>query len=706
MHRLHFFINQDIMSVNRREQTDFCSRRYPLNKMMQGEAMNRQYPSHPEDILNHSISGFHQYTLTPVPRLTYVSQNLCLMLGLEEEDFNTADDDDAYCARVYPSDRNDYLHFLQSLKEDGQTETLCYRLCRKDGSLLSVSDTICVRAGEDGILTGHSILTDVSDLQSENKELHFLNETIPCGFIKYTCEKHPRITYINRQMLDFLRFPKEDSPENTDMLSLFQENIFFMIPMEERKRFSLYLNRVRSARIPLAGEMTLLRCDGTKAYMFGWVTLSVNEQGEEEFQSICMDLTDRHQEKKAKEAERYLKALSDVYDKIFEYDRETSTVKCLYSSGSPSFQNLENIPMQMQEATEKWIRDTVISEDQEALLAFFEDFYRRKEETDGARPPQIAYHALSSSGETRLYNGIFLRISRYASLFCCRCVPDMQEASLLRTENLSLKENLHDLVLRFTDGIAAFEITDEYVTPLYASDNVCEFFGYSREEWLALMKKSTPIRDFIADSPVSYKDVTSFLHNGEAEFPYFDIHTGSMQNIRAVCSQKSPGGSAPGYVMLYTVPCSVPEEKPISIRTFGYFDVFVGEKPIAFRNKKSKELFALLVDRRGGFVSSEEAISFLWEDEPVSPVTLSRYRKVALRLKNILEEYGISDIVESVDGKRRIAAEKVRCDLYDYLSGKEEYAQLFKGSYLTNYSWSENTLAELTGSMLYSPELP
>lgn len=82
--------------------------------------MNRQYPSHPEDILNHSISGFHQYTLTPVPRLTYVSQNLCSMLGLEEEDFNTADDDDAYCARVYPPDRNDYLHFLQSLKEDRQ----------------------------------------------------------------------------------------------------------------------------------------------------------------------------------------------------------------------------------------------------------------------------------------------------------------------------------------------------------------------------------------------------------------------------------------------------------------------------------------------------------------------------------------------------------------------------------------------------------
>lgn len=111
-------------------------------------------------------------------------------------------------------------------------------------------------------------------------------------------------------------------------------------------------------------------------------------------------------------------------------------------------------------------------------------------------------------------------------------------------------------------------------------------------------------------------------------------------------------------------------------------------------------MFALLVDRRGGYVSSEEAIAFLWEDEPINSVTLSRYRKVALRLKNTLEEYGILDVMEAVDGKRRIVTEKVQCDLYDYLSGGEEYAQLFKGSYLNNYSWGENTLAELTGDIL------
>lgn len=94
-------------------------------------------------------------------------------------------------------------------------------------------------------------------------------------------------------------------------------------------------------------------------------------------------------------------------------------------------------------------------------------------------------------------------------------------------------------------------------------------------------------------------------------------------------------------------------------------------------------------------MTSDEAIGFLWEDEPTNSVTLARYRKVALRLRNTLEEYGISDVIENVDGKRRIVMERVQCDLYDYISGEEEHLNLFKGSYLNNYSWAETTLGEL-----------
>ena len=658
------------------------------------------------DILSLGISGFHQYVLTDPVHIGYASKNLCHMLGITEDEL-LSETEDKYALMVHPADRETYSEFLNNMKQKEQTLKAEYRLIKKSGAVIYVCDTVTVKKDSDGILSGYSVLTDITEIKKKNDNLQFLNETIPCGFLKYTCEKQPKVTYINRQMMEFLRFPEAKEGE-LDYLELFKANIFLMIPMEERRRFSLYLNRVYSAGTPLAGEMTILRCDGTRAYMFGWVTKCVNEQGVEEFQSVCIDITERHQAKKANETRRYLKALTDVYDKIFEYDLGANTVKCLYSSNSPMFKWLENIPMQMEDATEKWISGTVVDEDRDRLRSFFKDFCQKKLYKPDARPPRITYRAQSSSGDIKTYGGIFLKIDNSVSLYCCRSVQDDKEADYLRNENVSLKENMHELVMRFTDGVAAFEVKDGYVTPLYASDNVCEFFGFTKEEWLPLMKKSTPIKDFVARSDAAYEEIVELLKNGEAEFTYFDLKSETERRIKAICSHKSPSSSSPRYIMLYNVEdtgtekgLSLPENRTVSIRTFGYFDVFVGDKAVAFRNKKSKELFALLVDRRGGFVSSEEAISFLWEDELVNSVTLARYRKVALRLKNILEEYGISDVMETVDGKRRIVTEKVRCDLYDYLSGKEEFAQLFKGNYLTNYSWGENTLAELTGNILY-----
>ena len=145
-----------------------------------------------------------------------------------------------------------------------------------------------------------------------------------------------------------------------------------------------------------------------------------------------------------------------------------------------------------------------------------------------------------------------------------------------------------------------------------------------------------------------------------------------------------------------SAPCLATNKSLARIRTFGYFDVFVSDRPVIFHSSKSKELLALLVDRQGGFVTSAEAVSYLWENESATKTTLARYRKCAMRLKNSLAEYGIEDIIEVArGGARRIVPENVDCDLFRYLSGDETYEDLFTGSYLNNYSWGETTLATL-----------
>lgn len=133
----------------------------------------------------------------------------------------------------------------------------------------------------------------------------------------------------------------------------------------------------------------------------------------------------------------------------------------------------------------------------------------------------------------------------------------------------------------------------------------------------------------------------------------------------------------------------------VVIRTFGYFDLFVNGQAVPFANEKSKEMLAVLVDRKGGFVSSSEMISYLWEDEPFDKRTQTRCRQVASRLKKTLDDMGIGDIVENVNGKRRIIPDKVDCDYFKYLSNKNEYCHLYNGSYMMNYSWGEMTIAEL-----------
>ena len=544
-----------------------------------------------------------------------------------------------------------------------------------------------------------------TDVNSENTDMKFLNETVPCGFLRYTCEKQPRITYINPKMIEILRFPKTGDGD-IDYLEMYKSNIFLMIPMEERRRFSKYLNRVYSAEAPIAGDMTLLRCDGTRARVFGWVTKCVNEQGAEEFQSVCMDITESFKARKAKENKRYLKALTDVYDKIFEFNTDADTVKCLHCEDASYFKRFENVAMQVEDALEKWLIDSVSKEQQESVRRFFTDYSQKRIQEADRKPPQITYNARSTDGSIKQYTGMFIKVDDAVSFYCCREVKENAASAALKEENEQLKEKMRDLVTRFSDGIAAFEISPEgMVKPLYATENVYEFFGYTKEEWLPLTERFTPIESFVAYSEAAYESFEQLMRTGEAEFTYFDYQTETERKIKAICSEKEPDTRVSRYVMLYPVEGgsedgkqTLPENRTVSIRTFGYFDVFVGDTPIAFRNKKSKELLALLVDRKGGYITSEEAISFLWEDEPASPLTLSRYRKVALRLKGTLEEYGIAGIIETVDGKRRIVTDKVECDLYNYLSGNPKYSQLFKGSYLTNYSWGEMTLGELINS--------
>jgi two-component SAPR family response regulator len=133
----------------------------------------------------------------------------------------------------------------------------------------------------------------------------------------------------------------------------------------------------------------------------------------------------------------------------------------------------------------------------------------------------------------------------------------------------------------------------------------------------------------------------------------------------------------------------------IFIRTFGHFEIFVNGKPVEFSSSKAKELLALLVDRKGGIVTTDEMITYLWEDRPDDEKSRNLCRKVVQRLHARLKENGIDDIILRHNRGRSLDVSKVNCDYYQYLQGNEERRNEFHGEYMTNYSWAEDTLATL-----------
>ncbi len=142
-----------------------------------------------------------------------------------------------------------------------------------------------------------------------------------------------------------------------------------------------------------------------------------------------------------------------------------------------------------------------------------------------------------------------------------------------------------------------------------------------------------------------------------------------------------------GYVLQMPV---YGEEKPY-IHTFGNFDVFVRSRPVVFRRRKSKEVLAYLTDREGSWVTNRELIVMLWAEEG-SDQAFSKYITTLVNdLAQDLKEAGIGHIVERQRGMLRLRKEQVECDYYSYLRG----AGSFRGEYMSQYSWGENTLGTL-----------
>ena len=140
----------------------------------------------------------------------------------------------------------------------------------------------------------------------------------------------------------------------------------------------------------------------------------------------------------------------------------------------------------------------------------------------------------------------------------------------------------------------------------------------------------------------------------------------------------------------YTVQ-KVPKNE-IKIKTMPDLLLTVNGETVPLGHTKQEELFALLVDRGETGITKGDALACLWEGKKPSDST---YWTCLFRLKNILEDAGISDLIKTRGNTKYLDTQNVECDLYEMLEGNPQVIDRYTGTYLRRYAWAEERVAQL-----------
>ena len=134
------------------------------------------------------------------------------------------------------------------------------------------------------------------------------------------------------------------------------------------------------------------------------------------------------------------------------------------------------------------------------------------------------------------------------------------------------------------------------------------------------------------------------------------------------------------------------KEKPLTVKCFGNFEVYVKDEILNFKRLKTKELFAYLVDRNGAGMTAKQICAVLFPDDADDSKNAAYLRQLVLDLKNTLKAVGVDGVLCHETPCYRVDTALIKCDYFSYLeNGKPE----FRGEYMTQYSWAEETCAML-----------
>ncbi len=134
------------------------------------------------------------------------------------------------------------------------------------------------------------------------------------------------------------------------------------------------------------------------------------------------------------------------------------------------------------------------------------------------------------------------------------------------------------------------------------------------------------------------------------------------------------------------------KEKPLTVKCFGNFEVYVKGEVLLFKRLKTKELLAFLIDRNGAGMTAKQICAALFPDDTDDTKNLAYLRQLVMDLKNTLKAVGAEGVLCHEIPCYRVDTALLKCDYFSHLeTGKPE----FHGEYMMQYSWAEETSAML-----------
>ena len=139
-----------------------------------------------------------------------------------------------------------------------------------------------------------------------------------------------------------------------------------------------------------------------------------------------------------------------------------------------------------------------------------------------------------------------------------------------------------------------------------------------------------------------------------------------------------------------------PEKKALRVQCFGNFEAFDRDNtPIHFKYSKAKELLAYLVHRTGASCTVRELAAVLYEDREDSESLQSQIRNLISDLNRSLAAVGAEEVIYKKRGSIAVLPDRIDCDYYEFSKGDGRAIEAYKGEYMTQYDWAEDTTAYL-----------